>query len=82
MTKSELIAEIANRTGLAKTDVEKSLKAFEDVAHEIVAKGEEKLTLPGLPARLEIQKPFPTRERPQNAGFLRTISGYALTKSR
>ena len=33
MTKSELIAEIANRTSLAKTDVEKTLKAFEDVVH-------------------------------------------------
>jgi DNA-binding protein HU-beta len=48
MTKSELIAEIAERTGQAKSDVEKTLKGFEDVCHEIVAKGTEKLTLPGF----------------------------------
>lgn len=65
MTKSELIAEIANRTGLAKTDVEKSLKAFEDIAHEIVAKGEEKLTLPGFLSFEQTDRSARTARNPQ-----------------
>jgi len=65
MTKSELIAEIANRTGLAKTDVEKSLKAFEEVAHEIVAKGEEKLTLPGFLIFEQVPRSARTARNPQ-----------------
>jgi len=48
MTKSELIAQIAERSGVAKADVEKVLKGFEEVVHEVVAKGEEKLSLPGF----------------------------------
>jgi DNA-binding protein HU-beta len=48
MTKSDLISEIAERSGVAKADVERALKAFEDVTQEIVAKGDEKLSLPGF----------------------------------
>jgi DNA-binding protein HU-beta len=48
MTKSELIAEIAERSGVAKADVERALKSFEDITHDIVAKGDEKLSLPGF----------------------------------
>jgi DNA-binding protein HU-beta len=65
MTKSELIAEIASRTGLAKTDVEKSLKAFEDIAHEVVAKGEEKLTLPGFLSFEQVPRSARTARNPQ-----------------
>jgi DNA-binding protein HU-beta len=65
MTKSELIAEIANRTGMAKTDVEKCLKSFEDVAHEIVAKGEEKLTLPGFLSFEQTERSARTARNPQ-----------------
>ena len=45
MTKSELIAEISTRTGQTKADVEKCLKSFEDIAHEVVAKG---ITINGI----------------------------------
>ena len=65
MTKSELIAEIAERTSLAKTDVEKCLKGFEDVAHEIVAKGEEKLTLPGFLSFEQTDRSARTARNPQ-----------------
>ena len=40
MTKSELIAEIAENTGMAKSDVEKCMKGFEDVVHRVVARGQ------------------------------------------
>ncbi|CAB4600028.1 HimA Bacterial nucleoid DNA-binding protein [Acidimicrobiia bacterium] len=65
MTKSELIAEIAERTGQAKSDVEKTLKGFEDVCHEIVAKGTEKLTLPGFISFEQTDRKARTARNPQ-----------------
>ncbi len=65
MTKSELIAEISNRTGQTKADVEKTLKSFEDIAHEVVAKGAEKLTLPGFISFEQTHRKARTARNPQ-----------------
>jgi histone family protein DNA-binding protein len=44
MNKTELVAKIAEKTGLKKTDAEKALKAFEEtVTSELVAGGEVRL---------------------------------------
>ena len=40
MNKTELIAEIACKTGLSKKDAEKVLNSFVDVVTETLAKGE------------------------------------------
>jgi DNA-binding protein HU-beta len=48
MTKTELVAAISEKTGVAKADCEKVLKGFEDVVQEVVSAGKEKLTLPGF----------------------------------
>jgi DNA-binding protein HU-beta len=47
MNKSELVAELARRTDLTQKDAGACLDAFLDVVSEIVAKGDEKLTIPG-----------------------------------
>lgn len=47
MTKSELVAEIAQRTNLTKADAERALNAFVD-ATKMTLKKEGKLTLAGL----------------------------------
>ena len=65
MTKSELIAEIAERTGQSKADVERTLKSFEDIAHEVVAKGGEKLTLPGFISFEQTHRNARTARNPQ-----------------
>lgn len=47
MNKTELVIEVANRTGLSKVDAEKLLKSLAEVAtEELVARN--KVTLPGL----------------------------------
>lgn len=48
MNKTELIDAVASRSDVSKADVERTLKAFEEVVQQIVAAGEEKLTLPGF----------------------------------
>ncbi|MDY7102542.1 MAG: HU family DNA-binding protein [Actinomycetota bacterium] len=48
MTKTELVAAIAERTDLSRADVDKTLKGFIDVVSETVAKGDEKVSIPGF----------------------------------
>ena len=48
MNKGELVSAIADRTDVSKADVERVLKGFEEIAQQIVAKGDDKLTLPGF----------------------------------
>lgn len=48
MNKGELVTTISERTDVSKADVERVLKAFEEVAQRIVAGGSDKLTLPGF----------------------------------
>ncbi len=78
MTKSELIAEIANRTGVAKADVEKALKGFEDVCHEVVAKGEEKLTLPGFLSFEQTDRSARTARNPQTGETIQVPASKAV----
>jgi DNA-binding protein HU-beta len=48
MTKTELVAAIAERIDMSRTDVDKTLKGFIDVVSETVAKGDEKVSIPGF----------------------------------
>ena len=48
MNRKELLSAIATKTGLSQTDADKVLDAFQDVVFDVVAKGDEKLTLPGF----------------------------------
>ena len=47
MNKAELVAAIAEKAELKKTDAEKALRAFEDTVKETLAKGE-KIQLVGF----------------------------------
>ena len=60
MTKSDLVAKIAERSGVAKIDVERTLRSFEEIVQETVAAGGDKVTIPG----------FVSFERVQRAGRL------------
>lgn len=48
MNRSELIDAVADRSGVARGDVDAVLKGFQDVVSSTVAKGEEKITIPGF----------------------------------
>ena len=60
MTKSDLVAKIAERSGVAKADVERTLRSFEEIVQEAVSTGRDKVTIPG----------FVSFERVQRAGRL------------
>ena len=48
MNKTELVETIAQRTDLSKKDVQSVLDEFEVIAGDIVAKGNDTLTIPGF----------------------------------
>lgn len=48
MNRSELIEAVAARAGVDKSDVDAVLKGFQDVVSSTVAKGEEKIMIPGF----------------------------------
>ncbi|WP_380163404.1 HU family DNA-binding protein [Jannaschia sp. R86511] len=48
MNRKELISAIAAQAGVTQTDADAVLNAFQDVVFDVVAKGDEKLTLPGF----------------------------------
>ncbi len=47
MNKTDLVADIAGRTGQNKTDVDSTIAALCDVMEETVARGGQKITVPG-----------------------------------
>jgi DNA-binding protein HU-beta len=48
MTKTELVAAIADRTEVSKADVERALNGFQDIVMKTVAAGNDKITIPGF----------------------------------
>ncbi|MFF1400196.1 HU family DNA-binding protein [Streptomyces sp. NPDC058287] len=48
MTRSELVAALAERAGVPQKDADAVLAAFAETVGDIVAKGDEKVIIPGL----------------------------------
>ena len=65
MNKGELVTSISERTEVSKADVERVLKAFEEVAQQIVAGGTDKLTLPGFLSIKQSQRAARTVRNPR-----------------
>ena len=48
MNRTEFIAAVAGKAGVAEADTDKVRAAFEDVGFDVVADGKDKLSLPGF----------------------------------
>ena len=48
MNRKELLSAISTKAGVSQTDADSVLNAFQDIVFDVVAKGDEKLTLPGF----------------------------------
>ncbi|MFE5049983.1 HU family DNA-binding protein [Streptomyces sp. NPDC056637] len=48
MTRSELVAALADRAEVSRKDADAVLAAFAETVGDIVAKGDEKVTIPGF----------------------------------
>jgi DNA-binding protein HU-beta len=78
MTKTELVAAISAKTDIAKTDVEKVLKAFEDEVHDVVSAGKEKLTLPGFLSFERTRRAARTGRNPQTGETIQVPASNAV----
>ena len=63
MNKTELVETIAQRTDLSKKDVQAVLDQFESIAGDIVAKGNDTLTIPGF---LKFEQTFRKARKARN----------------
>lgn len=78
MNKTELIDKIAERTGVSKSDAEKVMKAFEEIAQQVVAKGGEKLTLTGFMSIEQVQRKARTGRNPQTGATIQVPASSAV----
>jgi DNA-binding protein HU-beta len=65
MNKSELVDAIADRSGVSKSDVDATLKGLYEVVAKTVAKGEEKITIPGFISFEQSHRSARTGRNPQ-----------------
>lgn len=81
MTKAELIAAIAERSGVSKTDVEKTLKGFEEVVQQVVAKGGDKVVIPGFVSFEQTDRKARTGRNPQTGETIQVPASKAVKVS-
>ncbi len=65
MNRPELIEEISKRSGVDKGDVDATLKGLFEVVAATVAKGDEKITLPGFISFEQTRRAARTARNPQ-----------------
>lgn len=78
MTKAELVDAIAERTGVSKADVEKVLKGFEEEIGRVVAKGSDKLTIPGFISFEQVQRKARMGRNPQTGEAVKIKASKAV----
>ena len=81
MTKTELVAAIAERTGVSKTDVDSALQGLFDVVGQVVAKGEEKVSYPGFISFEQTHRAARTGRNPQTGETIQVPAGKAVKVS-
>jgi DNA-binding protein HU-beta len=78
MNKTELIDKIAERTGVSKSDTERVLKGFEEIAQQVVASGGEKLTLTGFMSIEQVKRKARTGRNPQTGETIQVPASTAV----
>lgn len=65
MNRSELVDAISQRSGVESRDVDATLKGLFEVVAGVVAKGDEKITLPGFISFEQVDRAARTGRNPQ-----------------
>ncbi len=81
MTKAELVAAIAEKSGVAQSGVDDVLKALEDVITESVAKGGDKVSLPGFVSFERTRRAARTARNPQTGATIQVPATNAVKVS-
>jgi DNA-binding protein HU-beta len=81
MTKTELIKAISNRTDVSQADVERVLNGFQDVVSQVVAKGKEKVTIPGFLSFEQVTRKARNGRNPQTGETIKIPKSKAVKVS-
>jgi DNA-binding protein HU-beta len=81
MNRSELVAALADRAEVTRKDADAVLAAFAEVVGEIVAKGDEKVTIPGFLTFERTHRAARTARNPQTGEPIQIPAGYSVKVS-
>jgi DNA-binding protein HU-beta len=81
MTKSELVAKIAARAEVAKVDVERVLRSFEEIVQEAVASGDEKVSIPGFVSFERVERAGRLGRNPRTGEVVEVPPGHSVRVS-
>jgi DNA-binding protein HU-beta len=78
MNRSELVDAISQRSGVDSSDVDASLKGLFEVVAGVVAKGDEKITIPGFISFEQTERAARTGRNPQTGEPLQVPASKAV----
>lgn len=81
MNRSELVAALAERADVTRKDADAVLSALADVVGEIVAKGDEKVSIPGFLTFERTHRAARTARNPQTGDPIDIPAGYGVKVS-
>lgn len=80
ISRSDLVAALADKAGTSKTDADKVLSAFSDVLLESVSKGE-KVAIPGILSVERVSRAARTGRNPATGETINIPAGYGVKVS-
>lgn len=81
MNRTELIDAIADRSGVAKGDVDATLKGLFDVVAQTVARGTDKITIPGFMSFEQGHRAARTGRNPQTGETIQVAAANTVKVS-
>lgn len=81
MNRSELVAALADRAEVTRKDADAVLAALAETVGEIVAKGDEKVTIPGFLTFERTHRAARTARNPQTGDPINIPAGYSVKVS-
>lgn len=78
MNRSELVDAISQRSGVATRDVDAALKGLFEVVAGVVAKGDEKITIPGFVSFEQTDRAARTGRNPQTGETMEVPASKAV----
>ncbi|MEY9840604.1 HU family DNA-binding protein [Streptacidiphilus sp. EB103A] len=81
MNRSELVAALSERAEVTRKDADAILAALTDVVGDVVAKGDEKVTIPGFLTFERTHRAARTARNPQTGDPIQIAAGYGVKVS-
>lgn len=81
MNRTELVAALADRASVSRKDADAVLAAFAETVGEVVAKGDEKVTIPGFLTFERTHRAARTARNPQTGDPIEIPAGYSVKVS-